>query len=69
MIEAAGFKVEVLALSAADLRRLGNAEQDTSPQLGGLSYAVIVRCESETDQRDLLTRFESEGLKVEALIS
>jgi ParB-like chromosome segregation protein Spo0J len=69
-LQEAGYEVAVLALSAADLRRLGDgAGQDTSPQLAGLSYAVIVRCASESDQRDLLARFEEEGLNVEALIS
>lgn len=34
-----------------------------------LSYAVIVDCDSETDQTALLTRFEKEGLRCRLLIS
>jgi ParB-like chromosome segregation protein Spo0J len=42
---------------------------DTSAQLAGLSYSVVVRCEDEAQQGELLARFEQEGLTVEALIS
>jgi hypothetical protein len=41
-----------------------------APQLpNNLSYAVVIRCTGETDQRELLQRFTGEGLKCEALIS
>lgn len=45
------------------------AASDTAAQVGGLEYRVIVICESENQQAELLERFESEGLKCQALIS
>jgi len=44
-------------------------EPDSSPQLGDLEYRVIIDCESEQEQYELLDRFEQEGLKCRALIS
>ncbi len=44
-------------------------EADTSSQVGGLQFRVIVICESEMQQSELLERFESEGLNCQALIS
>jgi hypothetical protein len=45
------------------------AAQDTSAQLGGLVYRVIVDATGESHQRELLARFEVEGLICRALIS
>ncbi len=42
---------------------------DTSTQVGALEYRVIIQCESEAQQAELLQRFEDEGLKCQALIS
>ena len=44
-------------------------DQDTSPQLEGLTYSIVIRCASEQNQLALLNRFEAEGLRCEALIS
>jgi hypothetical protein len=44
-------------------------EDDAGPQLGGLSYSIVVRCSDETHQGELLEKLEKEGLKCEALIS
>ncbi len=41
----------------------------TAPQLGALEYRVIVECEDEAQQAELLARFEAEGLTCRALIS
>ena len=49
--------------------RIAQDVVDTSPQLSGLSYSVVVRCTSEEHQTEMLERFEGEGLKCEALIS
>lgn len=46
-----------------------SSEEDTGAQIGSLEYRVIVICESEAQQAELLERFESEGLKCQALIS
>lgn len=42
---------------------------DTDSQLGDLRYQIIVACDSESHQRELLERFEAEGLSCRALIS
>ena len=42
---------------------------DTTEQLGGLEYRVLVLCTSETHQAEVLERLESEGLKCQPLIS
>jgi hypothetical protein len=39
------------------------------PQMGGMEYRIIIECQSEAHQADLLRRFEAEGLRVKALIS
>jgi ParB-like chromosome segregation protein Spo0J len=44
-------------------------EPDTSPQLGGFEYRILIECADEAQQRALLTRFEEEGFKCQALIS
>jgi len=67
----AGFDMPLIGFSQPQLSRFTDTnDQDASPQLtDGLSYAVIVRCKDEHEQRDMLKRFKREGLKVEALIS
>lgn len=42
---------------------------DTNPTLDGLQYQVIVLCDDETHQAELLSRFDEEGLKCRLLIS
>ena len=42
---------------------------DTSPTLDGLQYQVIVVCDNETHQAELLSRFEEDGLQCRLLIS
>ena len=42
---------------------------DSSPQLGRLEFRIIILCDGETQQAELLERFESEGLNCQALIS
>lgn len=45
------------------------ADLDTSPKIEGMTYKVVITCENETQQLELLERFESEGLSCQALIS
>ena len=50
----------------------GDVEKKASgaPQLdSGMEYRVVVDCQDELQQTELLDRFESEGLKCRALIS
>jgi ParB-like chromosome segregation protein Spo0J len=74
-LAAAGFDLELTGFSEADLDQLfgkvaDDAEPpDTGPQLSRLSYSVVVRCDSEAHQSELLDRFTGEGLKCDALIS
>lgn len=42
--------------------------EDTTPQLTGVAFAVIVECDTEQDQLALLERFEKEGLKSRPLM-
>ncbi len=43
-------------------------ERDTSPQLQEMKYQIVVECEGETEQINLLQKFDKEGLKCHALI-
>jgi len=70
----ANFDLDLTGFGEEDLNKLfGNVadaiKPDTSPQLTGLVYSVVVRCSGEEHQTELLERFETEGLKCEALIS
>lgn len=58
-----------IGFTRTDLKRLQIAEESAAPQLGELVFSVIVRCESEAQQRELLRKFEAQGLTCEALIS
>ena len=53
------------AVIADDDARAG----DTGPQLGALQYRVVVECDGEAQQGELLERFESEGLRCKPLMS
>jgi ParB-like chromosome segregation protein Spo0J len=59
-----GFDKHEIALMLKDV-----TAQDTSPQLTDMKYSVVVRCDDELHQTELLDRFETEGLKCQALIS
>ena len=60
----------VLAASPEPLSDDAGDEKDTGAALGeGLAYRVIVDCDGEQHQTELLERFESEGLTCRPLIS
>lgn len=42
---------------------------DASSRLDGVRFQIVVECEGETQQTELLTRFESEGLTCRPLMS
>ena len=56
-----------------DERELDKLAEDiaerAAPKLKGLNYSIVVRCEGELQQRELLAAFEEQGLKCEALIA
>ena len=58
-------------LGRLGLEGFGLADGDAAKtgELGGLQYAVIIRCKDEADQLKLLERFQKEGLECETLIS
>jgi hypothetical protein len=66
-LEGTGFTADELD----DLLDLGQPpdDLDTSPQLGGLEYRVIVDCESEAEQAMLMSRFTADGLVCRAVIT
>lgn len=43
-------------------------ERDAGPKLDGLKYQVVIDCEGEAHQGELLARFEGEGLPCRPLI-
>ena len=60
----AGFDLEALGFAPLSVKPM-----DTTPQLDGLSYSIVLRCKDEAEQGELLARFEAEGMNCEALIS
>lgn len=50
-------------------QRKSDATPDASPQLDGLRYSIVLRCNDEKQQAELLDKLEKEGLTCEALIS
>jgi len=56
--------------SSMQALRRATTQSDAEMVLGeGFTYSVVVACTSEQHQRDVLERFEREGLKCRALIS
>jgi ParB-like chromosome segregation protein Spo0J len=48
---------------------LNDINGDTSPMLPSYQYNVLVNCADETQQAELLTRFEAEGLTCKAIVA
>jgi hypothetical protein len=71
-----GFNLEMTGFSTLDMTKLGIAGFEVdggkgaeTGQIGGMAFAVIVRCKDEDEQTRLLEEFGKKGLKCEALIS
>jgi hypothetical protein len=58
---AAGF--EEKQIKALMFEAWPDAKRDIIKQRGGLNYSVIIDCEDEQQQTELLERFEAEGIK------
>lgn len=58
-----------IGFKAADLKKLNMEPLSSEPQLQGLSFSVIVRCDDEVHQGEVLEMLEERGLKCEAMIS
>jgi hypothetical protein len=65
-LEGTGYSVdEALAMLSKRLGEIGDDEAaDTSPQLDGLTYRVIVDCDDEAHQADVLAQLDELGLRV-----
>ena len=64
------FDMPLIGFTDGELKKLqGGDGHDSSPQLAGLKYSIVVRCADERQQAALLAEFERQGLQCEALIS
>ena len=63
--------IELTGFDKNEIERLFDAVEtkESGPELGAFSYRIVIDCEGENDQRELLERFEREGFKCRALIS
>jgi ParB-like chromosome segregation protein Spo0J len=70
-LKAYDYDVSLLGYSDKEIAKLcaEPEDHDASPQLGGLTYSIIISCESEINQKELLEQFEQQGLKCKVLIS
>jgi len=64
-----GWKRDVVALGNLLESKSGDNDDDSSPQMSGLEYRIVIDCASEQHQTELLERFAQEGLECRALIS
>jgi ParB-like chromosome segregation protein Spo0J len=67
-LEGTGYDAGDLDKLVKDLTPEGADEAEAAPKLDGLKYQVVVDCEGEEHQGELLTRFEGEGLRCRPLI-
>lgn len=62
--------VEIAGFSESDLSKLfSEDDSDSSPQLSGLKYSVVVDCNNEAHQAEMLEDLEARGLTCRPLIS
>ncbi len=61
----------IIGFDADELDKLAGSitDEDASEQLSGLAYQVVVKCDNETAQSELIERLESEGYTCSPLIS
>lgn len=64
-----GVDLAALGFGKTELAKMAAEPVDSAPKLGGLAYKVVVDCDDEAQQTELLDRFEAEGLTCRALIS
>jgi len=67
-LKSLGFDLAMIGFSEAKFDVLFD-NMSAQSQLDGLKFSVIVDCDSEKQQADLLAQFEKKGLKCRALIS
>ena len=71
-LSGAGFDATLTGFNLKDLESLGvspsGSAPDESAKLSEDAYAIIISCDSESRQRELLERFQTEGIQCRALI-
>ena len=67
----AGLDLSLIGFSGKELKKLfaGGDDLDGSPQLRGTTFKIIITCNGEQHQTELLERFGEEGLECAALMS
>lgn len=66
----AGWTGAELGKMVDDLIGAPDQDDDASESLGaGLTYSIIIECQDETQQGELLERFESEGLQCKPMVT
>lgn len=66
----AGWDAEAISdMASALIERADDEVTDAAEQASGLKYQVVVECDSEEQQAELLERLEAEGLACRPLIS
>jgi ParB-like chromosome segregation protein Spo0J len=64
------YDLSLVGFSERELKGLiGDVSLDPAEQLSGLAYHVIIDCDGEDSQRELLERLQGEGLTCRALIA
>lgn len=67
-LRAINYEMEIMGFDDKKLVQFF-ADPATQPELAGMTFSVIVECESESDQRERLTQLSGMGMKCRALIS
>jgi len=66
-LDGMGWDLEELGFESIPLRDLDESEDVEMKDLGE-KYEVVISCDDESEQSDLLLRLSSEGLKVRAIV-
>lgn len=73
-LQEAGYPLEELGWNDEEAKALfepdkSTSDDETSAQIAGLEYRIVISCDNEQHQAELLERFELEGFTCRALIS
>lgn len=67
-LKALEFDISTLGFSKAQVDRMFDNKEGNSGSIGEIKYSVVIDCEDEHDQAELIERLEGEGLKCRALM-
>jgi ParB-like chromosome segregation protein Spo0J len=68
-VDLSAFGFDLTSEAEAEAAKAAKNKANAAPQLGDLSYSIVIRCGDEAHQAELLERLEREGLTCQALIS